>query len=53
MRKRGRPKGAEKTVIGLPRKRHKGMSKPIPFIKKQPIEKDKGIVHESVESVCI
>ena len=41
LRKRGRPKGAEKTVIGLPRKKHRG-NKPVPFAKKQPSDKEKG-----------
>ena len=44
MKKRGRPKGAEKTVIGLPRKKHRG-DKPIPFIKKPPLEKERGKVY--------
>ena len=46
MRKRGRPKGVgtiDKTVvIGLPKaKKTKKTSKPIPFIKKQQLEKDR------------
>ena len=44
--KRGRPKGAELTVIGLPCKRQKATigskKKPVPFIKKQPEDKVKG-----------
>lgn len=42
MKKRGRPKGAEKTVIGLPtRKKFKGdqVRKPVPFFKKSPANK--------------
>jgi hypothetical protein len=43
MRKRGRPKGAEKTVIGLTRKKRKSSgSKPLPFLKKHPADKEKG-----------
>ena len=42
MRKRGRPKGAEQTVIGLPRKKRRG-NKPLPFLKKSPSDKEKGI----------
>ena len=41
IRKRGRPKGAEKTVIGLPKKKGK-TSKPLSFCKKQPSDKDRG-----------
>lgn len=41
MRKRGRPKGSEKTAIGLPKKRKKKPNKPIAFIKKHPNDKDK------------
>lgn len=41
MRKRGRPKGAEKTVIGLPRKKSRG-SKPVAFLNKPPEDKEKG-----------
>ena len=39
LRKRGRPKGAEKTIIGLPKKRRR--IGPVPFIKKIPLEKEK------------
>lgn len=43
MKKRGRPKGADKTVIGLPKKRKYCQgNKPVPFLKKTPKEKDKG-----------
>ena len=42
MRKRGRLKGAEQTVIGLPRKKRRG-NKPLPFLKKSPSDKEKGI----------
>ena len=41
IKKRGRPKGAEKAVIGLPRKKKK-TDKSIPFLKKQPIDKERG-----------
>ena len=40
MRKRGRPKGAETTVIGLP-KRRKRSNKTVPFLKKLPSEREK------------
>lgn len=46
MPKHGHPKGAEPTVIGLPckwKKVGKDSLKPVPFIKKQPKEKDQGI----------
>ena len=45
MRKRGRPKGAEKTVIGLPRcKRFKGdqVRKPVAFLKKTTANREEG-----------
>ena len=38
--KRGRPKGHEKTIIGLPTKRQK--KNILPFVKKPPLDKDKG-----------
>ena len=41
VRKRGRPKGSEKTVIGLPRKKKCG-NKTLPFLKKLPADRDKG-----------
>jgi len=41
IRKRGRPKGLEKTVIGLPRKK-KCRNKTLPFLKKLPVDRDKG-----------
>ena len=43
MRKRGRPKGADKTVIGLPKKKCKG-DKPLPFLKMSPKDREKGMV---------
>jgi len=42
IRKRGRPKGLEKTVIGLPRKKYG--NKTLPFFKKLPVDRDKGII---------
>ena len=44
MKKRGRPKGAETTVIGLPRRKKKKATteKPTAFLKKQPVEKERG-----------
>ena len=43
MRKKGRPKGAGLTVIGLPKKTGKSQ-KPVPFIKKSQWDKSKGNV---------
>ena len=47
MPKRGRPKGADLTLIGIPRKRKErvmsGKDTPIPFKKKQACENDKGM----------
>ena len=40
MVKRGRPKGQETNVVGLPRKMKS--TRPIPFLKKTPVEKEKG-----------
>jgi formate hydrogenlyase subunit 6/NADH:ubiquinone oxidoreductase subunit I len=40
MLKRGRPKGLGTTVVGLPRK--KKSTRPIPLLKKTPVEKEKG-----------
>ena len=43
IKKHGRPKGADKTVIGLPKKRKCSQeNKPVPFLKKTPKEKEKG-----------
>lgn len=44
LRKRGRPKGSEKTVIGIPRRKKRKLG-PVPFIKKLPLEKDKSIIY--------
>jgi len=43
IKKRGRPKGAEKTVIGLP-KMKKRSENPLPFLKKLPVDKERGII---------
>ena len=42
MRKRGRPKGADKTVIGLPRKKSRG-SRPVSFLYKGAKQKELGM----------
>ena len=42
MRKRDRPKGADKTVIGLPRKKSRG-SKPVSFLYKGAKQKELGL----------
>ena len=49
--KRGRPKGVEQTVIGLPAKR-KCFTKPVAFCKKDPLQKKPGIVYSLVYVVC-
>ena len=41
MKKRGRQKVAEKTVIGLPRKK-KRLDRPVPFLKKLPVDRERG-----------
>ena len=40
IKKRGRPKGIDTTVIGL--SKHRKSDKPVPFCKKTPKEKEKG-----------
>ena len=52
LKKRRRPKGAEKTVIGLPTKKRKAKSV-IPFLKKLPVEKEKGIVDYLKNTICV
>lgn len=52
MRKRGRPKGAGLTVIGLPKKKGKASSKPTPFVLKSEWEKTKGSIIMYVAS-CV
>ena len=43
IKKRCRPKGVDKTVIGLPKKSKCSQeNKPVPFLKKTPKEKEKG-----------
>lgn len=46
MRKRGRPKGAGLTVIGLPKKKGSKDSKPTPFVLKSEWEKTRGISYQ-------
>ncbi|KAL4226267.1 hypothetical protein ACF0H5_014251 [Mactra antiquata] len=59
IKKRGRPKGSESTVIGLPKKRSRLSlkKKKIPFDQKTPIERAtimlKWFVHEDVASACM
>ena len=43
LRKQGRPKGVEKTVIGLPCKKSKKRCTPVPFLKKYSTDRGKGI----------
>ena len=52
MRKRGRPKGTETTVIGLP-KRRKRSNKTVPFLKKLPSEREKSTLSMHVYVVII
>ena len=40
IRKRGRPKGAEKTTTGVPGKKKE--NKPVSFLKKYPTDREKG-----------
>ena len=42
MRKRGRPKGAGLTVIGLPKKKGKTVSRPTAFVLRSEWEKTRG-----------
>lgn len=46
IRKRGRPKGADKTVLGLPKK--KSRKGPTPFSRMAPQDKEKGTIFEVV-----
>ena len=50
MRKRGRPKGAELTVIDLPKRRKK--DKPVKFLTKLPVEREHGTVNYLQSVVC-
>jgi len=43
MRKRGRPKGADKTVIGLPRKKSRG-NRPVSFLYQSAKQKELGML---------
>ncbi|XP_065840465.1 uncharacterized protein [Oscarella lobularis] len=49
MLKRGRPKGADLTVIGLPSSKRRKSDQPLPFKKKSPHEKEKTILEWFVE----
>ena len=44
MKRKGRPKGAELTMISLPKKKGRSDGKPVAFIKKHPKEKEKGTI---------
>jgi len=54
MKKRGRPKGIEKTVISLPCHKKTCSDKPMAFLKKQPVDRERGIrtVVEALISCC-
>ena len=43
--KRGRPKGSEVTVVGLPKKKKRRNNKPVALISKHPKEQEKGICY--------
>ena len=43
VKKRGRPKGSDLTVSGLPKKKQKGFKGPCPFIRLHTSEKERGI----------
>ena len=42
IKKRGRPKGAEKTVIGLPSRKKVKKDQPVAFLKKSPASREEG-----------
>ena len=42
VKRRGRPKGHDVTVIGLPAKKKKNNNKPVPFLRKHSSEKQRG-----------
>ena len=44
LKRKGRPKGSQLTVIGLPKKKGRCDSKPIAFIKRHPKEKERGMI---------
>ena len=48
IRKRGRPKEAETTVIALP-KRRKVVDRPLPFLKKLPYDREKSKIHSLLQ----
>ncbi len=52
VRKRGRPKGAEKTAIGLPRKKKKD-DKPVPFSKDNPLRKREVSLNEQQHCIGV
>lgn len=56
MRKRGRPKGHEMTVVGLPKKSNSSCPKIVPFLTLHTSVKEKGIIiidHKLILLACI
>ena len=51
MKKGGRPKGAEVTVVGLPKEKAKTNDKILPFSKLSPLEKDGAIIEYETEKL--
>ena len=45
IKKRGLPKGAEKTIIGLPARKRLKKIQPVSFLKKSPASRDEGNSH--------
>ena len=43
VKKHGRPKGSDLTVVGLPKKKQKGLKGPCPFIRLHTCEKERGM----------
>ncbi|XP_065915449.1 uncharacterized protein [Dysidea avara] len=51
MKKRGRPKGGDLTVVGLPKKK-KAFNKPVAFLKMHPRDQERGGRVKLMESTC-